>query len=250
MRYILRLAYVGTAFSGFQVQPDKRTVQGTLGEACAAYFGVPCFVTGCSRTDSGVHALDFHAILEVGDDCGRLPPPERLPFALRPYLPSDLSVLSATSAPDGFHIRHDVKTKEYRYFLHLGVSPNPFLSDRAWFYPGKLPDGYLARMREAAAYMVGTHDFSAFMAQGSSITDCTRTIYSLTVSEQGEYLTVSVVGNGFLYNMVRIIVGTLMDVAEERILPSELPLILASCDRKRAGRTAPPHGLYLWKVDY
>ncbi len=250
MRYIVRLAYVGTDFSGFQVQPDKRTVQGVFTEACRAYFEAPCFVTGCSRTDSGVHARDLRAIVEVDDGCGRLPPPDRLPFALRPFLPADLSVLDAWEAKETFHIRHDVKEKEYRYLIHLASAPDPFLSDRAWFYPGKLPEGYLDRMKEAAAHLVGTHDFSAFMAQGSSITDCTRTIYSLTVTEQGEHITISVVGNGFLYNMVRIIVGTLMDVAERRIEPSAISDILLSRERKRAGRTAPPHGLYLWRVSY
>ena len=250
MRYGLRIAYVGTDFYGYQVQPDKRTVQGELCRALAEYFGSPVTVTGCSRTDRGVHARDFHAVAEVDDLCGTLPPPERLPLAVRPYLPSDLSILSAFSVAPDFHVRHDVRSKEYRYLIHRGDAPDPFLADRAWYLPHRLPDGYLTLMREAGARLVGRHDFSAFMAQGSQVSDTVRTVFSVDVSEQGELLTVSVVGDGFLYNMVRIIVGTLIDVAKRKLTPDDVEAILRSRERRLAGQTAPPEGLCLWKVSY
>ncbi len=250
MRYALHIAYVGTRFFGFQVQPNRRTVQGELTAACRAYFGCEVAVSGCSRTDRGVHARDFLALIDTGDACGVNPPPERLPLAMRPYLPSDLSVLSAEPVSPAFHVRHDVKSKEYRYLIHRAVSPDPFLVGRAWFYPGAMPEGALSDMRAAASHIVGTRDFSAFMAQGSPVPDTVRTVYSLSVEEEEDRLTFSVVGSGFLYNMVRIIVGTLIEVGEGRIAPDAIPAILASGERRRAGMTAPPDGLYLWKVNY
>jgi tRNA pseudouridine38-40 synthase len=250
MKYLARIAYVGTLFSGYQVQPDKRTVQGVLSEACRSFFGTACTVSGCSRTDAGVHAKDFCVLLEPDAASRNLPPPERLPMALRPHLPSDLSILSAEKAPEGLHVRHDVKEKEYRYFIHLSRTPDPFLAGRAWFYPAPLGEDAVSRMQHAADHLVGEHDFSAFMAQGSAITDATRTIFGLRVWIDGDILTVSVTGNGFLYNMVRIITGTLVDVAEGRIEPDSVADILRGKERKYAGQTAPPDGLYLWKVTY
>jgi tRNA pseudouridine38-40 synthase len=250
MRVGLRIAYLGTHFSGFQVQPDKRTVQGELSRCLAEYFGAPVTVTGCSRTDSGVHARDFHAVIEVDGESAVSVPTERLPLALRPYLPSDLSVLSAFDVPSDFHVRHDVVSKEYRYTVYRAFAPDPFLADRAWHLVHKFKDGYLDAMREAAAHLVGRHDFAAFMAQGSQVSDTVRTVFRIGIEEEDACITFSVVGDGFLYNMVRIIVGTLIDVAKGKLAADDVLCILRSRDRKNAGQTAPPEGLCLWKVLY
>lgn len=245
----LRLAYLGTHFSGFQVQPEKRTVQGELCRCLSEYFGVPVRVTGCSRTDSGVHARDFHAVIELeGSDPSV--PTERLPLALRPYLPSDLSVLSAFDVTPEFHVRHDVISKEYRYTVYRAPAPDPFLSDRAWHLSHRFRERYLDVMREAAAHLVGRHDFAAFMAQGSEVSSTVRTVFRIDILEKDGVLTFSVVGDGFLYNMVRIIVGTLIDVAKGKLTPSDVRSALESRDRRNAGQTAPPEGLCLWKVLY
>ena len=246
----IRLAYLGTHFSGFQVQPDKRTVQGELCRCLSEYFGVPVSVTGCSRTDRGVHARDFNAVIELQGESDVSVPPEKFPLAVRPYLPDDLSILSAFAVSPEFHVRHDVVSKEYRYSVYRSPAPDPFLSDRAWHLFHRFREGYLDAMREAAAHLVGRHDFAAFMAQGSQVSDTVRTIFRIGIEEEGENLTFSVVGDGFLYNMVRIIVGTLIDVAKGKLLPDDVLQILLSRNRSLAGQTAPPEGLCLWKVLY
>jgi tRNA pseudouridine38-40 synthase len=147
-------------------------------------------------------------------------------------------------------VRHDVVSKEYRYTVYRAAAPDPFLADRAWHLTHKFRDGYLDAMREASAHLVGRHDFAAFMAQGSQVSSTVRTVFRIGVEEEGDCLTFSVVGDGFLYNMVRIIVGTLIDVAKGKLTPDDVLRILDSCDRRNAGQTAPPEGLCLWKVLY
>ena len=249
VKYLMRLRYVGTDFNGSQIQPNVRTVQGVLNEAFAAVFGVTCRVTSCSRTDSGVHARA--ATLTVELPSGEIPiPPEKLALAVQGHLPPDVSVFDVEVRPDSFHVRHDVTEKEYVYLIANTPLRDPFLCHRAWFYPKKIGDEGLARMREAAGYLVGEHDFSAFQAQGSPVANTVRHLTRLTVTRDGDTLLVTVAADGFLYNMVRIIVGTLVEVAVGRMEPSEIPAILASKDRTRAGMTAPPEGLYLNRVFY
>ena len=250
IRLGIRVAYLGTHFSGFQVQPNLRTVQGELCRCLSEYFGVGVAVTGCSRTDSGVHARDFHAVIEVQDGSDISVPPEKLPLALRPYLPKDLSVLSTFPVSPDFHVRHDVVSKEYRYSVYRAFAPDPFLADRAWHLVHHFRRDYLDAMRRAAAHLVGRHDFAAFMAQGGQVVDTVRTIFRIGIEEEGDVITFSVVGDGFLYNMVRIIVGTLIDVAKGKLEPDDVLQILLSCNRALAGQTAPPEGLCLWKVIY
>ena len=249
MKYLVRIAYRGEGFFGFQYQPGLRTVQGELNAVCKELFGGECLVTGCSRTDRGVSARDFCITVEPPEGAPRLPA-SKLPLAARPFLPPDLVFLSAKVVPDAFHVRHDVKQKEYRYTLRCSSIPDPFLAGQVWEYPYPLPDGAITRMREAAKHLVGTHDFTAFMAQGSPVADTVRTVYAVRVFQRGKLLTVSVTGNGFLYNMVRIITGTLLYVGLGKIEPGEIPDVIASRDRRRAGVTAPPEGLCLWKVSY
>ena len=227
MRYLALLQYVGTDFSGFQAQPNRRTVQGELNRATELLFGTPCSITGCSRTDSGVHAEEFCLLIEP-TDLAKAPaiPPEKLPVAIAPFLPPDLAIFRAIEAPPDFHPRYDVLGKEYRYDIWNTSVSNPFYVNRAWHYPHRITDEGLVDMNRAAALLVGEHDFYSFMAKGSTVTDTVRRIYSCSCTREGDLIHITVRGNGFLYNMVRIIVGTLVEVAEKRILPEDIPDIL------------------------
>ena len=224
-------------------------MQGTLTEILSRFFGVAVMVTGCSRTDSGVHADGFALTVALPD--GTLPvPPEKLPLALSPMMPPDLSLYRARAVGDGFHPRYDAKGKEYRYTILRTPVYNPFYRDRAWqvYYPF-LPDA-LERMNRAAVSLVGTHDFSAFRAEGSPTRSPVRTVFDCHVENEGDVYTLSVTGDGFLYNMVRIITGTLLAVATGRISPEDVASILSSHNRTAAGATAPPEGLCLAHVLY
>ena len=249
MKYLVRIAYCGEKFYGFQYQPGRRTVQGELNRVCEQIFGGVCRVTGCSRTDRGVSARDFCISIEPPEGAPRIPA-RKLPLAALPFLPRDLVFVSARIVPDTFHPRYDVKTKEYRYTIRCSPTPDPFLSGQVWEYPVTLPKNALPRMRAAAAHFLGKHDFAAFMAQGSDVKDTTRTVFGMNVMKRGKLITVSVSGDGFLYNMVRIIAGTLLDVGSGKLEPDDIPSIIASKQRKKAGVTAPPEGLCLWKVSY
>ncbi len=249
MRYFVRLSYLGCAFCGFQFQPRERTVQGELNQAFLSLFGVPCALTGCSRTDSGVHAEDFCATLDVPEGGAHIPP-SALPRAIARFLPPDISLFHAEEADDTFHARYDVAHKEYQY--HVAISPvnDPFLSGRAWqFHYPLLPDA-LERMQKACECLVGRHDFAAYKNEDGVARDTVRTVYALDVSQKEGELIVSVSADGFLYNMVRVIVGTLMDVAVGHMEVTDVLEALRSKKRRLAGMTAPPDGLYLHRVTY
>jgi len=245
MKYLMFLSYLGCGFSGFQVQngSNARTVQGDLCRAARELFGTECKVTGCSRTDSGVHALEYVATLEVASDT--VISPERLPRAFDAMLAPDIAVLSAAAVDDDYSVRRHVKGKEYEYLILNTPTPSPFYHGRAWHVPRKLD---IEKMSAAAEYFVGRHDFRSFMASGSDIADTVRTVEFLKVSRDGDFVKVNVAADGFLYNMVRIIVGTLVDVSDGKVDVSAVEKIIGARDRALAGRTAPPHGLYLKKV--
>lgn len=245
MKYLIELAYVGTRFAGFQVQPCKITVQSTLQDAIEAVFGERLPLKGCSRTDSGVHARQYFATFESA----KLIPSDRLPLALNANLPEDISVKSARIVSDDFHVRHDVEWKEYEYLLINSRIRDPFLTDRAYQCRVMSKD-QIELMRAASKYLVGKHDFSSFMAAGSKIADTVRTVKYIEICENCELISIRIAADGFLYNMVRIIVGTLIDVANNRIPLCEIPKILESCDRSKAGTTAPAAGLYLNRVKF
>ena len=249
MKYLCEIRYLGTHFCGFQVQPSRRTVQGVLTEAASKVFGCPVAVTGASRTDSGVHAAGFALTLEPKDGALRIPP-DNLPLALREHLPPDLSLSSARIVADGFHPRYDARWKEYRYTVYASRVADPFLYGRVWHMPIPfLPDA-VERMNAAAAHLVGTHDFSAFRSEGSPTRSPIRTVFGCTVERDGALYTISIRGDGFLYNMVRIVAGTLVSVAVGQIEPDRVGEILSSRKRPSAGPTAPPEGLTLWHVHY
>lgn len=247
MKYFAKIKYLGSAFHGFQVQPDKRTVQGELCLALKLATGVPCKVTGCSRTDAGVHANEFCITVDAD---GATVPAEKLPIAVSRFLPDDLSLFYAEECDESFHPRYDVISKEYLYRIINQKIYDPFEVGRAWFPQRQFTSGGIKLMQQAATYFIGKHDFSAFMSEGSDITDCVRTVYSLSVEEHGRLVEIKISADGFLYNMVRIIVGTLAEVAYGRFKPEDISEIINSRDRSRAGMTAPPYGLYLNKVTY
>ena len=249
MTILLRLSFVGTDFCGWQVQPNGRSVQQTLTEAAKTLLGTPCRITGCSRTDSGVHALDFAATL-VPENGQCTIPPERLPAAFAQILPPDLAVRSAALVPDDFHPRYDVRYKEYIYRILPARVPDPFLRGRVWQYPRDFDDGALERMNAAASALCGRHDFSAFMATGSKISDPVRTVKFCYVEREDEQFVLHIAADGFLYHMVRIIAGTLVLSAEGKLDADGMRTIIEGKNRAAAGVTAPPEGLYLYKVVY
>ncbi len=247
MKYFAKIKYLGASFHGFQVQPGLRTVQGELNNALKSALGFPCKVTGCSRTDAGVHANEFCMTVECD---GATVPPEKLPVAVARFLPQDISLFYAKECGVDFHPRYDVKEKEYLYRILNSRVCDPFEYGRAWFLPRTITDQGLALMQSACKHFVGKFDFKTFMAEGSDVEDTVRNVTSLNVCRNGELIEIRISADGFLYNMVRIIVGTLTEVAFGRISPDEIPRIIASGDRSRAGMTAPAEGLYLNRVEY
>ncbi len=249
MKILLTVKYLGTAFCGWQYQPNVRTVQGTLTEAAEKLFGVRCNITGCSRTDSGVHANGFAATVELPDDANKIPL-DRIPTAFSKILPCDLSVISAKEADDAFHPRYDVKYKEYIYKIYVSNVYDPFLYGRVWHYDRRLCDDAAERMNECANVLVGKHDFASFMASGSKIEDTVRDVKYCDVTRDGDMITIRIAADGFLYNMVRIITGTLILAGAGKLDKAGFEIIIGAKDRSAAGLTAPPEGLYLNKVVY
>ena len=252
MKLFLKLAFLGTNYHGYQVQENGDTVQARLNAAAEQLFGFPCDVVGCSRTDSGVHAAAFCVTVAKRGEPS-LPftiPTDKVPVALNSLLPEDISILEAREVEDSFHARYDVVSKEYEYKIWNGPCKNPFLADRAHYLPKSISDETLEKMNFAASAFVGTHDFSSFMAQGSKITDPRHTVHCADLRREGDMIIFRVAADGFLYNMVRIMVGTLIDVAQGRIAPDAVSAILSAKNRQLAGATAPACGLYLNKVFY
>ncbi len=247
MNYFAKISYLGTNFHGFQVQPGLRTVQGVLCSALEDALGAPCKVTGCSRTDAGVHANEFCVKIECA---GATVPADRLDVAVAKYLPPDLTLYYAEECDASFHPRYDVKKKEYLYRIRNRRVYDPFDLGRAWFLPREISDTAISKMNEAARHFIGEQDFRAFMAEGSDVTSTVRHIFDINVSKNGDEISVTVSADGFLYNMVRIIVGTLVEVAYGRFSPDDIPKIISSKDRKNAGMTAIADGLYLNRVVY
>jgi tRNA pseudouridine38-40 synthase len=247
MKYFAKIRYLGTNFHGFQVQPNKRTVQGELCSALTQAFGVPTTVTGCSRTDAGVHANEFCLVLE--NDGGTIPA-NKLPVAVSRFLPPDLSLYYAEECASNFHPRYDVESKEYLYFIVNDKIYDPFFYGRAWFVPREINDSGIEKMREAARYLIGRHDFSAFTADGCDVENRIRNVKHLNIEKIDSKVYIRICADGFLYNMVRIIVGTLVEVAHGRFSPEDVRIALESKNRAMAGMTAPAEGLYLNKVFY
>ena len=242
-KLLVKLKYNGTNYVGWQVQKNGLSVQETVQNAIEKVYGQRADVTGCSRTDSGVHANGYCFCFELSKQVD----PFRVPLALNSALPEDMSAVSCRQVEDDFHPRYNALAKEYVYKIYDGRCRNPFLQGLAYHYIGKLD---VELMNNAASQFIGTYDFCSFMAKGSKIIDTVRTIYLCEVVSKDDYVEVRICGNGFLYKMVRIIVGTLLAVNEGKISIEDIKKIIDAKDRAKAGKTAPPIGLYLNKVFY
>lgn len=243
-RYKCIISYDGSGFSGYQIQPKKRTVQSDIEAVLTKmHKDKRVLVSGSGRTDAGVHAkgqvIHFDSSLPI--------PENKWVVALNSMLPEDITVLSIEKVSPSFHARFDAIGKEYRYFLHLSATRDPFRRNFAYQYPYPLN---IDAMREASRYLFGTHDFSSFCSAKTEVLDKVRTIEKIDLTMEDELLLFRFVGNGFLYNMVRILVGTLLEVGTGAREPKEILDILEKKDRRYAGKTAPANGLYLWKVFY
>ncbi|MBR5520895.1 MAG: tRNA pseudouridine(38-40) synthase TruA [Oscillospiraceae bacterium] len=243
MNVLIKLAYDGTDYCGFQIQDDVPTVFGVFQDALLKILGHPTDIKGCSRTDSGVHARDFCLSFTTEKQLNL----HRLPLALNANLPADIRVKEALLVPDDFHARYSSKGKEYTYYILNSHIDDPFTNK--YYYKVATPLD-ADRMNRAARYYVGTHDFRSFMAAKSKITDCVRTVHSARVEREGDMVKFIVSADGYLYNMVRIMVGTLLDVGKGITEPEHVKQVIEATDRSRAGATVPPQGLFLTKVFY
>ncbi len=243
-RILLTLRYDGTAYHGWQVQPNGVTVQQVLQDAVEAVTGVRSGITGCSRTDAGVHADMFCCAFDSDTPLRG----DKLCSALNFHLPRDVSVYDAREVEEEFHPRYHAKGKRYVYRIWNGNQRHPMYEKYAiWLKKSLDVDG----LNKIVQDYVGTHDFAAFCGAGSDVQGSTeRTIRSCTVTRHGDLVLFTVEGDGFLYNMVRIMVGTLLEIAAGRLPVDSIPAILEGCDRSAAGPTAPAHGLCLEQVFY
>ena len=252
MKLFIKVRYLGTNYCGYQVQPNAPSIQNELNKAARMLFGCDCDIVGCSRTDSGVHANEFCAtVAQKGtDDLITSLQPERVPLAFSTHLPPDISVFDAKWVASDFHARYDVVEKEYIYRIYNDPVRSPFWEGRAYHLPRVLDDAAIQRMNRAAAHLVGKQDFAAYMAQGSTVTSTIRTVKAASIEKEGNMIVFRISADGFLYNMVRILTGTMIDVGLGKIDPEDIPTITNSRDRSRAGMTVPACGLYLNRVLY
>ena len=246
MRILMTIAYDGTNFSGWQKQklPEVRTVEGELEKALRKLFRDPVLeCIGASRTDAGVHALGQRAVVDVETTI----PAEKIPLAVRAFLPEDIAVTKAEEVPPEFHPRFDCVKKTYEYRFWNAPAKNP--KERLYSAHQAKPLD-VEQMNRAASAFIGRHDFAAFCAAGSSVSSTVRTIFYCQAEREGDVVKIFVTGDGFLYNMVRIIAGTLMAVGLGKLLPETLPGIIEGGDRRQAGQTAEPQGLTLLEIYY
>lgn len=244
MTYLLELAYSGVNYSGFQIQKNAKTIAGELTRASKKLFGCECKIQGCSRTDAGVHAKQFFAAVHTEEGANAVPE-DKIPVAINCLLPYDIAVKSAKIMPDGYNPRFETAYKEYCYIIHNRAEKDPFSYKLKLPYPYPLDADMLDI--EAKDY-IGEHDFSSFMAVGSDVMTTIRTVYDAKVQRDGDDVIFTVSADGFLYNMVRIMTGTLLYIAEGKIQKDGIPEIIEAKDRSAAGMTVPPDGLYLNRV--
>jgi len=241
---LLTLAYDGAAYCGWQRQENGVSVQQRVEESLGSLYGRNVSATGASRTDAGVHARGQRAAFKL-DERDVSVPLDKLPYALNARLPEDIVVLKAEEVAENFHPIFSAKAKAYEYRLYNAPFMDPLLRSRCAHVRPPLD---LQAMERSAAQLVGTHDFKAFSASGSGAKTSVRTVYSIDIISAGPEITIRIRGNGFLYNMVRIIAGTLVYAGEGK--PMDIPAIIASRDREQAGKTMPPYGLCLVEVFY
>jgi tRNA pseudouridine38-40 synthase len=243
MNIKIEIEYDGTNYSGWQVQPNGNTIQETIEKALFKITGENITINGSGRTDSGVHAYgqvaSFISISGI--------PPEKFSYALNQNLPDDIVIKKSEQVSDDFHARYSAVKKEYIYKIYNSLFPSAIHRNHMYHIRQELDT---VKMQNAADYFCGKHDFSSFMSAGSDVKSTEREIYKSEIKRNQDIITFNITGNGFLYNMVRIIVGTLIEAGTGKIKPDKIQEILKSKDRSQSGKTAPPHGLYLNKVYY
>lgn len=243
MRVLLRVAYDGTNYSGWQIQPNAVTVEGILRDNLKALFQCDVEVIGASRTDAGVHAMGNVAVFDIDTRI----PAEKISYALNARLPEDIRIQESRAVRENFHPRHVDCVKTYEYSIWNNTFENPKERLYSHFCYGDMD---IDLMNQAAQYFIGEHDFTSFCSAGSQVVDKVRHIYALNVDKSGNLIKIRVTGNGFLYNMVRIIAGTLLKVGQGVIKPEDIPGIIEGKDRQLAGPTAPARGLTLVEIKY
>ncbi len=243
MTYKMTLAYDGTEYHGWQRQKNGITIQEVLEGCLEKIFGKETTVTGCSRTDAGVHAKTY-----VCNFSGETTiPADKIPFVLNTMLPPDIRVYNCEIAHENFNARFETVTKAYEYKIVNRSFADPLLRNFAWHYPVKLD---VKKMKKAAKIIRGKHDFASFCAAGSSAKTTVRNLTELSVNQDGDIITIRAVADGFLYNMVRIIVGTLVYVGNGKLSEDDIKELIEKKDRRLMGITAPPQGLSLVEVNY
>lgn len=242
-RIFLEIAYDGTNYSGWQVQNNAVSVQETIDRALSEWLSEEIHTIGASRTDAGVHAKGNVAVFDTKSQI----PADKFAFGLNSRLPDDICIQESFEVPMEFHPRFTETVKTYEYKILNRKFPDPTRRNDSLFYYGWLD---VDAMNEAASYLVGPHDFKSFCAVNHDAKTTVRTIYSAIVDKEGDMITFQITGNGFLYNMVRIIAGTLIEVGKGRIRPENIKNIMEARDRQKAGPTAPAHGLTLVEIEY
>ena len=242
-RIRLTIAYDGTDYCGWQKQDGAPSVQETVEDAIRKLTGEPAEVIGASRTDAGVHALGQTAVFDTESPV----PADRFVPALNSFLPDDIRITESEEVPESFHPRFDAHRKRYEYRIFIG-NVCPPMRFRYVHHLREVPD--VTAMQEAASYIVGTHDFTSFCAAGAQVKTKVRTVTSIQVEKAGDEIVIAVEGDGFLYNMIRIIAGTLVNAGLGRTKPAEIPGIITGMDRSLAGPTLPAKGLCLCKIWY
>lgn len=239
----LIIEYDGKSFNGWQKQPNKLNIQGEIEKAIGEITGEEIDLIASGRTDAGVHSLGQTANFKTNSNI----PIEKFPIAINSKLKKSIVVKSAEEVDERFHSRYSVKSKKYRYTINISQYGSAIYRDMEYHFPFNLD---VQKMQEGAKYFEGEHDFKAFKASGTSSKSSVRTIFKAEVIKNEDRIYIELTGNGFLYNMVRIIAGTLLDVGLEKIKPEEIKDIIESKDRSKAGKTLPPSGLCLIKVNY
>jgi tRNA pseudouridine38-40 synthase len=240
---MLTVAYDGTNYHGWQIQPNGETIEGILNKCLTELLQEQIEVIGASRTDAGVHALGNVAVFDTETQI----PAEKISYALNARLPEDIRIQESKEVAPDFHPRHCESRKTYEYRIYNAEFPLP--TERLYTY-FTYADLDIAQMQEAAAYLVGIHDFKSFCSVNAQAESTVRQVDSIEVEKTGNLITIRVVGRGFLYNMVRIIAGTLMEAGRGKLSPQEMSAILEARDRSKAGPTAPACGLTLMKYEF
>ncbi|MCM1256370.1 MAG: tRNA pseudouridine(38-40) synthase TruA [Roseburia sp.] len=243
MRVKLIVAYDGTRYHGWQLQPNALTVEAVLNKALGELLGEEILVTGASRTDAGVHSCGNVAVFDTDTRI----PPDKISYALNQKLPEDIVVQDSCEVPEDFHPRHCDSRKTYEYRILNRRFPDPNRRLDTYFYHHDLD---VEKMREASVFFWGEHDFKSFCSVKTAAESTVRTVYDLKVERQGDVIMIRITGNGFLYNMVRIIAGTLIQVGNGTIEPGEVKHMLEALDRSAAGPTAPARGLTMLGIEY